>query len=184
MNMPSTHQPRIVAVVGPSGVGKDTVMAAMVAAHPGIHLAQRVITRPTQVSGEPFLSASDDAFDQQVAKGEFTLWWAAHGMRYGISNETMRVPCDVILVNLSRGVLDQARAKFARFAVLSLTADVDTLAQRLTARGREAPPQMAARLARADTARPAGTDVIEIANEGLLNDTVTRALAAIYPVSL
>lgn len=182
--MGSTEQPKIIAVVGPSGVGKDTVMEKMASAGSSVHLAQRVITRPTEAGGESFLTASEIAFDRQVARGDFALWWAAHGLRYGISKDTLRVPCDVILVNLSRGVLDKARAQFTSFAVLSLTADVATLAKRLAARGRETAPQVAARLARAETARPTGPDVIEIANDGPLETTVARALAAIYRVSL
>ena len=36
---------RMIAVVGPSGVGKDTVMQALVDAAPQLSLVRRVITR-------------------------------------------------------------------------------------------------------------------------------------------
>ena len=42
----------VIGVVGPSGVGKDTVMHALAAAQPGIKLARRVITRPVEAGGE------------------------------------------------------------------------------------------------------------------------------------
>ena len=46
---------RFIAVVGPSGVGKDSVMQGMAARDPRIVLARRVITRPSDAGGEDFL---------------------------------------------------------------------------------------------------------------------------------
>lgn len=171
---------KVVGVVGPSGVGKDTVMEAMAKARPDVVLVQRVITREAGAGGENSLGASDAEFDALVAEGAFALWWAAHGLRYGVPKGALETPgAKYVLVNLSRGVLDQARASFDNFAVLSLTADIHTLAGRLAARGRETAEEIAARLQRADSMRPAGADVVEIANDGALDDTVARALSAL-----
>ncbi|HMB13658.1 MAG TPA: phosphonate metabolism protein/1,5-bisphosphokinase (PRPP-forming) PhnN, partial [Roseovarius sp.] len=43
---------RLIAVVGPSGVGKDTLMRAMVAERPNLRRVRRVITRRADDGGE------------------------------------------------------------------------------------------------------------------------------------
>lgn len=175
---------KVVGVVGPSGVGKDTVMEAIAAADPQVRLVRRVITREAGAGGENSFGATDAEFDALVAEDAFALWWAAHGLRYGVPRKAVadRSGDAIVLVNLSRSVLDRARAAFADFAVLSLTAEVPTLAGRLAARGRETADEIAGRLARAGSVRPEGEDVIEIANDGALEDTVKAALKALQPV--
>ncbi len=174
---------RVVGVVGPSGVGKDTVMEAMAAVRKDVSLARRVITRAAGAGGEKSIGATDAEFDALVSKDAFALWWPAHGLRYGVPRGALEVPgARIVLVNLSRSVLDQARAAFEDFVVLSLTANSQTLAQRLAARGRETEVEIAARLARADAVRPTGPDVIEVANDGALATTVAAALEALQPV--
>ncbi|MCH2069312.1 phosphonate metabolism protein/1,5-bisphosphokinase (PRPP-forming) PhnN [Shimia sp.] len=172
----------VIGVVGPSGVGKDSVMEAMAALRKDITLVRRVITRPAGAGGEKSIGATDAEFDNLIAQDRFQMWWAAHGLRYGVPRAAVAHPkASLVLVNLSRGVLDQARAAFDDFAVLSLTAKTETLATRLAARGRETSAEIVARLERADSMRPQGPDVIEIANDGLLGETVQRALAALQP---
>ncbi|SFL19935.1 phosphonate metabolism protein/1,5-bisphosphokinase (PRPP-forming) PhnN [Shimia haliotis] len=174
---------RVIGVVGPSGVGKDTVMEAMAEADARVRLVRRVITREAGAGGEKSVGATDAEFDALVAEGAFALWWAAHGLRYGVPRAAVEDQGGeaVVLVNLSRGVLDQARACFDAFSVLSLRAEIATLAHRLAARGRETAAEIEGRLAQADSARPTGADVIEVANDGALADTVQVALAALQP---
>lgn len=176
--------PQIIGVVGPSGVGKDTVMAALARARPGIRLVRRVITRDVDAGGEAFTSVSPTEFAQMQAAEEFALHWQAHGLSYGIPIIEIlpRNADEVLLVNLSRSVLDQARARFGGFRILSLTASPEALARRLSGRGRESAAEIMQRLSRADYARPVGSDVLEIANNETLKDTVSAVLGALYPV--
>jgi ribose 1,5-bisphosphokinase len=174
---------RLVAVVGPSGVGKDSVMAAMAARDPRLVLARRVITRPGDAGGEDFEGVSEAAFRRRAAAGEFALSWPAHGLHYAIPRtveEPLRDGKDV-LANLSRSVLDPAAQRFERMIVLSLVARREVLAARLAARGRENAAQIARRLERSGACLPTGLDVFEIDNSGALNDTVEAALRALYP---
>ena len=174
---------RLIGVVGPSGVGKDTVMEALAARMPGIRLVRRVITRPSDAGGESFEGVSEAEFAARVAAGDFGLWWRAHGMGYGIPHEQVEdhPDRDIALVNLSRSVLNEARRRYPDFVVLSLTATPETLAQRLAGRGRESEKEIAARLARAGYVRPEGADVIEISNDGPLDETVAAVLQALTP---
>lgn len=174
---------KIVGVVGPSGVGKDSVMEAMASLRKDIKLVRRVITRPAGAGGEKFICATDAEFDDLVTQNTFQLWWAAHGLRYGVPRSEVENPdASIVLVNLSRAVLDQARAVFADFSVLSLTAKTETLAARLAARERETAAEIVARLERASSMRPLGSDVIEISNDGPLSETVQSALDTLQPV--
>ncbi len=176
---------RFIAVVGPSGVGKDSVLQALVVRDPRFVLARRVITRPSEADGEAFDGVSLKDFRARLAAGDFALNWAAHGLHYGIPasvDQTLNAGRDV-LANLSRSVLVEAQRRFAKFQVLSLTADSAVLAARLTSRGRETPEDITKRLARSGTPLPAGLPVLELDNSGALDGAVTRALALLYPVS-
>lgn len=166
---------RFIAVVGPSGVGKDSVMEGLAAADPSLVLARRVISRPTALGGEDFDGVSERAFRKAEDDGAFILSWHAHGWHYGIPQS---VALEVaqgrdVLVNLSRAVLPQAQALFARFCVILLCADREVLASRLAARNREDADEIERRLARADFAMPTGIRHHVICNNGPLAQTVT-----------
>ena len=86
-----------------------------------------------------------------------------------------------MLVNLSRGVLREANRTFAGLTVVHLTAEPETLANRLSGRGREDVETIRQRLQRSEKALPEGIDRIDISNDGSLAATVDAALAALYP---
>lgn len=177
-----TRPGRFIAVVGPSGVGKDSVMEALIAAHPDFHRVKRAITRPATAGGEDFESVTRDEFEARRAAGGFALWWTAHGLLYGIPAsvcKTLALGVDV-LANLSRAQLSQASEVFETLHVLHITARPEVLARRLAARGRETPDDIRARLAR-DVPLPDGLRVTRIDNGGQLDDSVRAALSALYP---
>ena len=177
---------RFIAIVGPSGVGKDSVMESLAARDPRLGLVRRVITRPGDAGGEDFDGVTPDEFHARAAQGDFALTWPAHGLHYAI-------PASVVddlaagrdmLANLSRAALPAAKAQFDSFMVIRLTAERDVLAQRLAARGREAADDIARRLARADDALPDGIAAASVDNSGDLDATVARILTLLYPVKV
>ncbi len=170
----------VIAVVGPSGVGKDSVMQALLDRAPGYCRVRRVITRPEGEDGEDFHRVSQARFRRMVDDGDFALHWAAHGLLYGIpiGVSDQRRTAEAVLVNLSRAVLVQAQATFGDLIVVSLTADPEVLAQRLSVRGRENPAQQARRLVRAGTPLPPGLNhVLEVDNSGPLKATADEILS-------
>ncbi len=177
---------RLIAVVGPSGVGKDSVMAGLVARDPALRLVRRTITRPPELGGEDFKYLAPQTFADAAARGAFALHWDAHGLSYGIPAATLT---DVqaghdCLANLSRGILTQAARVFPAVIVLHITARPDVLAARLEARGRETPEDIASRLQQAAKPLPEGLKVVTIENNGTLEDAIKAARAAIQPVSV
>jgi len=174
----------LIAIVGPSGVGKDSVMTALATAQPSIAIARRVITRAADAGGEDFEAASVPDFQARVQAGEFILHWGAHGLYYGVPQSVQKLLSEGrdVLANLSRSVLLEADQKFSNLVIVSLTASRAVLAKRLALRGRENAPDIAARLDRVAAKVPAGLTVCQIDNSGSLADTVTALQAQLYPV--
>lgn len=175
---------RFIAVVGASGVGKDSVMHALATRDPRIVLARRVITRPSDVGGEDFEGVSLDEFEARKAAQHFALSWTAHGLSYAIPF-SIKIPLQNgqdVLANLSRSMLICAKDRFEWFDVINLTADRDILGARLAARGRETSAQIADRLDRASVHLPQGIRAFDIDNSGPLEQTVDAALKHLYPV--
>lgn len=177
---------RLIAVVGPSGVGKDSVMEGLHSAIPGLHVVRRVITRPPDLGGEIYDAATVTQFATLVEDGAFAVHWRAHGLHYGIPITVKYqlgrgTDC---LVNFSRKALTQAAGIFPRLLVLNITAKPETLAYRLAARGRETEEEIEKRIAQADKPLPDGLDVIHLANDGPLSQTIARAVALLQPVSV
>lgn len=172
----------IFAVVGPSGAGKDTLIAGALTARPDLRLVRRVITRPTEAGGEDFEGVDEAEFADRLAQGAFALHWQAHGLRYGIPKAQLEVPGDVIF-NGSRAALPLAAKLLPDLRVILVTAPVAILATRLAARGRETEADILQRLNRADFSLPEGLSVATVVNDGPPADGVARLLAALQPLS-
>jgi len=174
---------RFIAVVGPSGAGKDSVMEGLCAARPTLLRMRRVITRPSEAGGEDFEGISPALFAARAAGGDFALQWQAHGLSYAIPREAQGVldRGQDVLANLSRAVLGQAARLFKTVVVLHVTARPEILAARLSARGRESRADIARRLERSAPAFPTDVPVIEIDNSGPLETAVAAAVRALYP---
>jgi len=171
-------------VVGPSGVGKDTLIRAAVACRPDLAVPRRVVTRAADAGGEAVDSVSQDDFDRMAEQGAFLLHWRAHRFSYGIP---AAAGCSLergrdVLANVSRAVVGEARERLQPVRILAVTADAATLAARLTARGRESAVEIAGRLDRAAYAMPEGPDVRVIQNQGPVDEAVAAFLDALQPV--
>ena len=168
---------RPVAVVGPSGAGKDTLMAAAAGRRSDVHLVRRVITRAADAGGEDFEAVSQAEFVRRAATGAFALQWRAHGLSYGIPRGLP--PAGIALMNLSRSVLAEASQVLPGLRVVSVAVTPEVMAARLAGRGRETPEDIAARLARDVPCIAPGLDIRTVDNSGDLADALDAFLIAI-----
>lgn len=176
----------LVLVVGPSGVGKDTLLDGAKAAlvgDPRVVFPRRQITRPAEAGGEDHIPISEAEFAAREAGGGYAFAWRAHGLAYGVC---MDIDADLaadrtVVVNVSRQVLDAARTRYGAVRVISITAQPNVLAQRLRDRGREDEAGIAGRLARAKAYAVTGDDVIVAPNDGPPQEGVALLVAAIRP---
>lgn len=166
----------MVAIVGPSGAGKDTLMAEAKRLRPEISLLRRVITRPSAAGGEPFEGVTREEFLRRKDAGAFALWWEAHGLIYGIPAFGAGEG-EITLFNTSRAMIGEAERRFPGLEVVLITAPDEILAARLAARGREDEADILARLARAATPPPPGAAVVM--NDGDVAEGGKRLLAAL-----
>ena len=137
-------------VIGPSGAGKDSVMAwARAASDPGrIAFAHRYITRPALADAENHIALSPAEFAARRRAGWFALDWESHGLSYGIGCEIDRWRADgvAVLVSGSRAYFAEAAARYPEICPVLITAPEDIRRARLRKRNREAGQALAERL--------------------------------------
>jgi ribose 1,5-bisphosphokinase len=147
------HGGCFVAVAGPSGAGKDTLIRGvqeLLATDQRFVFAKRVITRQADRT-EDHDTLTELEFARMKAAGSFLLSWSANGLSYGLPGNLGFDIKDgrIVIANVSRAVLPHVRQVFRRHLVVHVTAAPDVLAARLSARGREDAAAQQARLARA-----------------------------------
>lgn len=174
-----------IAVVGPSGAGKDSILARLETVLPPARFAfpRRIISRIADGSeASTFLAAS--AFPAARARGDFLIDWEAHGLCYAIP-AGMRAELDEgrhVIANLSRSVLPVLRMKGIRVFVVHVTARAEVLEQRLRLRGREFDADQRARLARGEALDREVEADLRIENNGSLDSAVSALVAALAPL--
>jgi ribose 1,5-bisphosphokinase len=178
-----------VAVVGPSGAGKDTLIGFAkdrLAAESDVHFVRRIITRPSNSEAESHDTLTLPEFEAAEKDGAFALSWRAHGLAYGLpaTIDTHMENGMAVVANLSRSALPVARERYGNLIVVLVTADPQILAERLGRRARESSDEVLARMSRVSGDRQHLVDAIEIANNGTaeeaglaLVEVIRKALA-------
>lgn len=171
---------RLVLVVGPSGVGKDTLIeAAKNLDLSGVRIVKRDITRSADLGGEDYASVSEAEFARRESAGQYLLSWRAHGLSYGVPGDVLEdlAAGQTVVANVSRTVLPEARQRFGNLVVVSVTASSDIIRARLQARGRETDAEIEGRISRAAEFLVDGADVIELRNDGSRAEAVAAFVA-------
>lgn len=173
---------RLILVVGPSGAGKDTIIdgaKVACAGNPGIVFPRRIVTRKAS-SAEDHDTLDDAAFDRAVQDSGLAFWWQAHDLKYGLPasiDDDLRAGRTVIC-NVSRGIVDELRARYTHVDVVLVTAPAEILAARLAGRARGSDGSLEQRLKRSD-AFAAFRANHTITNDGSQTDAVRRLLSII-----
>jgi ribose 1,5-bisphosphokinase len=171
----------LVLVVGPSGAGKDTLLAvarAACAGDGGICFVRRGVTREASAA-EDHASFTEAAFAQALADGAFSFWWEAHGLRYGVpvSIEADLAAGLTVVCNVSRTIVAALRERYPQCCVVLITAPEDVRRARVAARERESDGDPARRATRpapgVEELRPA----LVIDNTGTIDEGTAALLA-------
>jgi ribose 1,5-bisphosphokinase len=174
---------RLVVVVGPSGAGKDTLIAQARARLDGdaaFVFPLRLVTRAA-TADEDHLTISEGEFARAAGLGEFAFWWEAHSLKYALPatiNDDIRVGRTVVC-NVSRGIVSALRLRYLQLSVVLVTAPAEVLAGRLAGRGRTSDGDLAQRLGREAPSPTEFAPDHTIENVGDIADGTARLVAAI-----
>jgi guanylate kinase len=147
---------QIFIVAAPSGAGKSSLVAALIAADPLVSLSISHTTRPPrpgEVDGREYHFVSKELFDAMRAGGEFLESAEVYGNYYGTSatdiRDTLKQGRDVVLEIDWQGAR-QVRALFTdAVSIFIVPPSLNALRQRLLARGKDSPEVIERRLAQA-----------------------------------
>ena len=180
-----------VAVVGPSGAGKDTLIArarSVLDRREGdrrpVDFVRRTVTRASDEAAEDHASLCEAEFAAAERDGLFSLTWRAHGLCYGLPasvDETIAAG-GVAVANVSRAVIPLLRERYNRVVVVNVTAPKALLAARLAARGRETAAEIKARLERSAEGEQVPGSVVDIDNSGTIEAGAARLAAVIRQI--
>jgi guanylate kinase len=87
------ESPLLVVLSGPSGVGKDAVLAHLRSTGSPYHFTITATTRPKrdrELHGIDYLFLSSSEFDNMVKANKFLEWAHVYGNRYGIPRDQVR----------------------------------------------------------------------------------------------
>lgn len=145
-------------LVGPSGVGKDSLLEAL-REDPEIralHVARRYITRPARRGDDHHIEIDAAEFERRAGADEFLFAWESHGFSYAVEaslRERLSAGEDVV-VNGSRAYLDQALEKMPATVPVWMSVSEAILRQRLEQRGRDNANEIEHRLSRSRDLEP------------------------------
>ncbi|UTJ05091.1 hypothetical protein [Arcobacter roscoffensis] len=137
---------KIVLIVGPSGVGKDTLLKSARKELKGeVNFVRRYITRkPDKNEKNYFLD--DFAFEILKHNSFFASTWNAHGNYYGIAKNSIKNKVNVI--SISRSKISDFEKLYDKVYTINITVPKEELRNRLLLRKRESIEEIEKRLNR------------------------------------
>lgn len=178
---------KLIVLTGPSGVGKGTLLKAILSRHPELCLSISVTTRsprPGEVDGENYYFISHDRFKEMVEKDLLLEWAEYAGNYYGTPRQQVEM-----LLKLGKWVILEIELEGARaiaytfpnaLRVFILPPSFPELEHRIRDRAQDSEIAMQKRLDRAKIEIAAADEFdIQIINDEF-QETIKQIEAAIF----
>ncbi|MGQ9571604.1 MAG: guanylate kinase [Dehalococcoidia bacterium] len=153
---PLPRHPLLVVLSGPSGVGKDAVLARLKAKRRGYHFAVTATTRPprpNEVNGRHYHFLTAEQFEALLSAGELLENAVVYGHRYGVPKAPVREALargqDVIVRTDIQGAATIKGTVPQAITIFLAPASLAELEERLRRRGADSEEQLRLRLATA-----------------------------------
>ncbi|MBW4522795.1 MAG: guanylate kinase [Scytolyngbya sp. HA4215-MV1] len=170
---------RLIVLTGPSGVGKGTIVKALLQHHPDLYLSVSVTTRAPRVGeldGKNYYFVNRSQFERMVANGELLEWAEFAGNYYGtprlsVEQQIQQGRCVLLEIELE-GARQIRRTFPSALRIFILPPSMAELEHRLRSRGQDSDTAIVRRLQRAQAE-------IDAANEfdiQIVNDDLEKAL--------
>ena len=178
--MTAERRPLILVLHGPSGVGKDSVIAEL-RQRTGIHRATSSNSRPPrrdERQGVDYHFLSREEFQRKIEAGDFIEHARVYGDFKGLERRELEAPLtkgeDVLIRTDLQGARELRRLLSGAVFVLLTAESREALEARLTARESESEETLARRLAEVDAelADAPNNDYVVENREGGLDDAV------------
>lgn len=171
---------RIILLVGPSGVGKDTLLrgarehfCSLTTGQDSrsIGFVRRYITRPPDTNEDNYY-VDREGFLLLEQSDFFLSTWQAHNNHYGIASHSVHRPNghSALLISISRSKIADFENSFPRTTTIQVTAHEEVLRDRLAGRARETEEQIKKRLLRARQ-QPVARDLVVFHNDQPLEES-------------
>lgn len=146
----------LIVLSGPSGVGKDAVMAKLRERRFTLRFGVTATTRRQrqgEVHGKDYYFVSDADFDRMIAEDELLEWAFVHHHHYGVPRGSVRQFIEKgedVLLRVDVQGAATIRSKVPDSVLIFLAPpSMQSLIDRLTRRGTETPEELATRIANA-----------------------------------
>ncbi len=182
------HEPLLIIISGPSGVGKDTVLQRMKERNLPFHFVVTATSRPArpgETHGVDYFFVSETEFKRMIKEDELLEHALVYGEHKGIPKQQVREALesgkDVVLRIDVQGAATIRKLEPSAVLIFLTTADEDELINRLKARKTETPEKMKVRIetARQEYKRIDEFDYQVLNRDNELEDTVDSIMAIV-----
>ena len=169
----------LIILSGPSGVGKGTILSALMNNYDDIHYSVSATTRAPrrgEEDGEDYYFMSEDKFEDLIEEEEFLEWAKVHKNYYGTPKKYVEKNLDKgedVILEIDIQGAQQIKEKFSEgIFIFLLPPSLDELKSRIYHRGTETEEAIQTRLKNAEKEM----DKVENYDYAVVNDEIEEAI--------